>query len=229
MAKTTACGSKEQLPPSAQIGGGRGRGEYLAALKIYLIKTWVALTLSSKEHWQWHFYCKPRNKKACQIFCKTSLIKNFFCCLKHPRVIFVQNKMALLVPYQLGFGSRPSSYVVFVKINRVKALNFFLKLLFFKLCLVQSSCYIFEYGICYTGLFLGGAEILLFGVWSLCSMVLFFCFSCNLNAILLAPNYDKPIDTACQVLQQELVNQSRMRRIWCRFCLLFNRISYVRV
>jgi hypothetical protein len=36
-------------------------------------------------------------------------------------------------------------------------------------------------------------------------MELFFCFSCNLNAILLAPNYDKPIDTACQVLQHGLV------------------------
>jgi hypothetical protein len=56
----------------------------------------------------------------------------------------------------------------------------------------------------------GSGGSLLLGVWALFSTEIFFCFTCNLNAILLAPTFDTPVDTACQVLQHQLVTQ-RMR------------------
>ncbi len=59
----------------------------------------------------------------------------------------------------------------------------------------------------------GGSDSLLLGVWGLCSLELFLLFTCNLNAILLAPNFDTPVDTACQVVQYGLVPHS-LYYIW---------------
>ena len=57
----------------------------------------------------------------------------------------------------------------------------------------------------------GNAGSILFGIWALCSVLIFWCFTCNLNAILFAPEYDTKVDTACQVLQHNLVRKSSWR------------------
>jgi hypothetical protein len=51
----------------------------------------------------------------------------------------------------------------------------------------------------------GTSSSILFGFWVLCSTIIFWCFTCNLNAILFAPEFDKKIDTACDVVQRNLV------------------------
>ena len=51
----------------------------------------------------------------------------------------------------------------------------------------------------------GSSGSLLYGVWALCSMLIFMCFTCNLNAILFIPTYDIKLDTACQILERDLV------------------------
>jgi hypothetical protein len=51
----------------------------------------------------------------------------------------------------------------------------------------------------------GNAAMLLFGCWALCSSLIFWCFTCNLDAILFAPSYEGRVDTACDVLDHHLV------------------------
>ena len=54
----------------------------------------------------------------------------------------------------------------------------------------------------------GSAGSLLFGIWAICSTLIFMCFTCNLNAILFTPSYESRVDTACQVLEHQLVKDS---------------------
>jgi hypothetical protein len=51
--KATACGRKKPLLPHPLHSPEGGGGATFTALKIYLIKMWVTLKLSSKAHWKW--------------------------------------------------------------------------------------------------------------------------------------------------------------------------------
>jgi hypothetical protein len=52
---------------------------------------------------------------------------------------------------------------------------------------------------------LGTTGVLCLGVWAIASFILSLCFTCNLRAILLMPEYEGFVDTACDVVQHNLV------------------------
>jgi hypothetical protein len=69
------------------------------------MKTWVALTLTSKATLRRTFLLKtPETEKFFRIFCGVFLIFFLIFCFRHPELIFVQNKQALLVPWPWGLG-----------------------------------------------------------------------------------------------------------------------------
>jgi hypothetical protein len=85
--------------------GGRGNWETASkggcycssmALKIYLIKTWVSLKLSSTAYWKWHFWWKPlKQKSLLRYFARHFwFLKNI--CFNYPRVILIFTKKAFL-------------------------------------------------------------------------------------------------------------------------------------
>jgi hypothetical protein len=47
--------------------------------------------------------------------------------------------------------------------------------------------------------------VLCLGVWAITSFILSLCFTCNLRAILLMPEYEGFVDTACDVVEHNLV------------------------
>ena len=79
-------------------------------------------------------------------------------------------------------------------------------------CLVSGPC-----ALCWSSCaccVTGSASSFLFGVWAMCSMVIFMCFTCNLNAILFIPSYESRVDTACQVLEHRLVRTKTFVKVF---------------
>jgi hypothetical protein len=60
---------------------------------------------------------------------------------------------------------------------------------------------------------LGTTGVLCLGVWAIASFILSLCFTCNLRAILLMPEYEGFVDTACDVVEHNLVRTN--------FCYVF--------
>jgi hypothetical protein len=75
-------------PPLHSNGGG---GAFFAALKSCLIKTSIALTLSSNAHWKWRFMKNPRNQKT-DLFRELFFIFKLIFCLGHLGIISVFKK-----------------------------------------------------------------------------------------------------------------------------------------
>jgi hypothetical protein len=55
---------------------------------------------------------------------------------------------------------------------------------------------------------LGTTGVLCLGVWAIASFILSLCFTCNLRAILLMPEYEGFVDTACDVVEHNLVRNN---------------------
>jgi hypothetical protein len=77
-------------------GGGLVLSPLSAALKNYLIKTWITLTLSSKWHGKWYLIENPRNKKVCYD------IEAFFICKKN--ILLKASRIYLRSKYYGTFG-----------------------------------------------------------------------------------------------------------------------------